>query len=169
MILAALMAVLAGPAAAQGAAAAPDPAAMAAAAEACVVEANRDPAAERACVGQGAAACLDAAAEATPEVAASCTAAEAEGWRMLAASTAGALVAMAEGLGVGGEGQGGQAALVARAQRAWAEFRDADCAQLAALAEPGAAQDGVVAECRLDRSAERALALLARRRAMESP
>lgn len=162
-----VLAFLAGPAAATEA---PETAAgaMAGAVEACVVEANRDPAAELACRGVAASACLDAAAEPTPEVAAACTAAEAEGWRTLAAQTAGALVVMADELGVGGEGAG-QAALVARAQRAWAEFRDADCAQLGALAEPGAARDGVVATCRLDRSAERALALLARRRAMESP
>ncbi|MBP7243427.1 lysozyme inhibitor LprI family protein [Amaricoccus sp.] len=144
-----------------------DPAEMAATIEACVTEANRDPAAERACVGVAAAACLEATPGTSP---AACVAAEAEGWRLLADATAGALVAMADGLGVGGgEGPGGQAALVARAQQAWAGFRDADCAQLAALAEPGPAQEGVVAQCRMERGADRALSLLARRRAMEGP
>jgi hypothetical protein len=156
---------VAAPAAAQDV----DAAAMAGAIEACVVEANRDPAAESACAGRQTASCLGTAAEPNPEVVAACAAAEAEGWRIVAAAAAGSLVAMADGLGVGGAGDGAQAALMSRAQRSWAAFRDADCAQLGALAEPGPVRDGVVAQCQLDRGAERALALLARRRAMESP
>lgn len=144
-----------------------DPAEIAGAIETCLVEANRDPTAEDACVGQSTASCLDAAGDPTPETAAACTAAEAEGWRLLVVQTAGALVAMAEQLGVGGDGA--QALAMAQAQRAWAEYRDADCRQLGALAEPGPVQDGLVAQCRVDRGAERALALLSRRRAMDSP
>lgn len=162
-----LLALLAGPAAEGATDPWRDPAGIAGAIETCLVEANRDPVAEDACIGQATAACLDAGGEATPEAAAACTAAEAEGWRLLVVQTAGALVAMAEELGVGGDGA--QAVAMAQAQRAWAEYRDADCGQLGALAEPGPVQDRLVAECRLDRGAERALALLARRRAMESP
>lgn len=159
MIAAAVLAlVFAAPAAAQEAGSSSD------ALRACVAEAERDPEAERACVGVQALACVDAGADA-----ATCHAAETAGWEAALEALRSEVAALMR-LDAGVDGPVPGEGLLDGAEAAWAAFRDADCALAAAHWDEDAemrARAG--AQCRMERTAARALELTALRRAYESP
>lgn len=153
------------------AAAEPGPAADPAPVLACLEAADRDPAVERACAGVAAQACVEGlggAAEAAGLAA--CNAAEAAAWEGAIAALTGQIGALlrlqAEADPAGAEAQ---ETLLGAAQAAWRDYRAADCAQEAAHwgAEPMA--EAALSECWLNRSAARALELLAKRRILENP
>ena len=140
---------------------------------ACLTEANRDPDAERACIGLQAEACIEglgAAAEAS--ALAACSAAEAGAWDRIVGALTDEIIGLlrlqtaAEG---GAESAGPSETLLVEAQTAWGTFREADCAQEAAHWGDDALRDATRADCRLNRTATRALELLSKRRQVEAP
>lgn len=136
---------------------------------ACVEAAEREPEDERACVGAQALACIDADPSAgTPAGMAACYAAETAAWDGVMSATIIDLVALAAALGTP-DADADQAGLLDAAQRAWAAFRDADCAQAAGQWGDDATREVAAAQCALDRTAARALELVAKRRAFENP
>jgi uncharacterized protein YecT (DUF1311 family) len=164
---AALLALLAGVAAAQEASAA-------AGVRGCLDAAERDPAAEAACAGVETTACLAARPEGeTPEGLAACAAAEAAAWDAVLAGVEAEVVALVRALAAAEDPEAAQPgpreALLVAAQAAWGAFRDADCAEEAALWEAGPMRDAAAAQCRTARTAERTRELLAKRRAHENP
>jgi uncharacterized protein YecT (DUF1311 family) len=139
---------------------------------ACLTEANRDPAAERACVGLQAEDCIDglgAAAEAS--ALAACSAGEAAAWDRIVGAMTDEIIGLLrlQTAAEGGAGAGPQETLLVEAQTAWGVFREADCAQEAAHWGEDPMRDATLAECRLDRTATRALELLSKRRQVEAP
>lgn len=161
---------MAAPAAAQ----APDAAdAAVGALGACVAAAERDPEAERACVGAQALVCIDADPAQTAAGMAACYAAEAAGWDAVLNGVHGDLVAMMRAAALAADADatapGPQEALLQQAQTAWAAFREAECALEASLWGAQEMREAAEARCRLERGAERTLELVARRRGYESP
>jgi uncharacterized protein YecT (DUF1311 family) len=139
---------------------------------ACLTQANRDPAAERACVGLQAEDCIDglgAAAEAS--ALAACSAGEAAAWDRIVGAMTDEIIGLLrlQTAAEGGAGAGPQETLLVEAQTAWGVFREADCAQAAAHWGEDPMRDATLAECRLDRTATRALELLSKRRQVEAP
>jgi uncharacterized protein YecT (DUF1311 family) len=171
MRLLAVLALAAGSAGAQPAAQAPagDPAAL----RACLDAAERDAEAEAACAGAQAAACLAELNAQTPEALAACAAAEADAWGAALNAVHDEIVGLVRALALAEDPEavapGPRELLLQRAQETWAAFREADCAEEAALWEAGAMRDAAAARCRLERTAERTRELLAKRRAHESP
>jgi uncharacterized protein YecT (DUF1311 family) len=157
-----------------GAAAQDAPAPPVAAVRACLDAAEREPEAERACIGAAALACIDAdpAAETTVGMTA-CYAAEADAWDAILNATYAEIVALSAALAGADAAAGGapvdQEALLRTAQRAWVAFRDADCAQEAAHWGEGSMRQVAGAQCLMARTATRALELLAKRRVFENP
>ena len=136
---------------------------------ACIAAAEREPEAERACVGVLALACVDAdpSAAQTPAAMAACYAAETAAWDEVMAATLADIVALSA-MGDAAPAAD-QPALLDAAQTAWDGFRDADCAQVAGQSGDAAAQGVAASQCALERTAARALELVAKRRAFESP
>jgi uncharacterized protein YecT (DUF1311 family) len=170
----ALAVVAASGAAAQDGAAQDRAAPPVAAVGACLDAAERDPEAERACIGAPALACIDAdpAAETTVGMTA-CYAAEADAWDAILNATYAEIVALSAALAAADAAAGGapidQEALLRTAQRAWVAFRDADCAQEAAHWGEGSMRQVAGAQCLMARTATRTLELLAKRRVFENP
>lgn len=159
-ILAAVLAV---------AAAEPGPATDPAPVLACLDAAERDPAAERACAGVASQACIEnlgGSAEAAGLAA--CTAAEAAAWEAAIAALTGQIGALLR-LQAEAEAAEAQEALLGAAQAAWRQYREADCAQEAAHWGEDPMAQAALSECWLNRSAARALELLAKRRMLENP
>lgn len=159
-ILAAVLAV---------AAAEPGPATDPAPVLACLDAAERDPAAERACAGVASQACIEnlgGSAEAAGLAA--CTAAEAAAWEAAIAALTGQIGALLR-LQAEAEAAEAQEALLGAAQAAWRQYREADCAQEAAHWGKEPMAQAALSECWLNRSAARALELLAKRRMLENP
>lgn len=159
-ILAAVLAV---------AAAEPGPATDPAPVLACLDAAERDPAAERACAGVASQACIEnlgGSAEAAGLAA--CTAAEAAAWEAAIAALTGQIGALLR-LQAEAEAAEAQEALLGAAQAAWRQYREADCAQEAAHWGEEPMAQAALSECWLNRSAARALELLAKRRMLENP
>ena len=159
-ILAAVLAV---------AAAEPGPATDPAPVLACLDAAERDPAAERACAGVASQACIEnlgGSAEAAGLAA--CTAAEAAAWEAAIAALTGQIGALLR-LQAEAEAAEAQEALLGTAQAAWRQYREADCAQEAAHWGEDPMAQAALSECWLNRSAARALELLAKRRMLENP
>ena len=159
-ILAAVLAV---------AAAEPGPATDPAPVLACLDAAERDPAAERACAGVASQVCIEnlgGSAEAAGLAA--CTAAEAAAWEAAIAALTGQIGALLR-LQAEAEAAEAQEALLGAAQAAWRQYREADCAQEAAHWGEDPMAQAALSECWLNRSAARALELLAKRRMLENP
>jgi uncharacterized protein YecT (DUF1311 family) len=174
VIAAALLALFAGPAAAQEAPA-PSPRIRA-----CIEAAERDPEAERGCVGSDALACMQAGPEGQTTVGMmECYMAETAAWDAELNAVYGSLLALAEAMAeayppegeaaAGDPAAGGHPALLRDAQRAWIAFRDADCAEAAGYWGDGTMRLVAGAECMMERTAGRTLELLEKRRAYESP
>lgn len=159
-ILAAVLAV---------AAAEPGPATDPAPVLACLDAAERDPAAERACAGVASQACIeDLGGSAEAAGLAACTAAEAAAWEAAIAALTGQIGALLR-LQAEAEAAEAQEALLGAAQAAWRQYREADCAQEAAHWGEDPMAQAALSECWLNRSAARALELLAKRRMLENP
>lgn len=159
-ILAAVLAV---------AAAEPGPATDPAPVLACLDAAERDPAAERACAGVASQACIeDLGGSAEAAGLAACTAAEAAAWEAAIAALTGQIGALLR-LQAEAEAAEAQEALLGTAQAAWRQYREADCAQEAAHWGEDPMAQAALSECWLNRSAARALELLAKRRMLENP
>jgi uncharacterized protein YecT (DUF1311 family) len=179
VIAAALLALLAGPAAAQ------EPPAPAPQVAACVAAADRDPEAERACVGAASLACIEAGPDAQTTLGMmECYMAETAAWDAELNAVYQSLLALAEAMAAAdpsaAEPSGdatsaadpaavSHAALLREAQRAWIAFRDADCAEAAGYWGEGTMRLVAGAECMMERTAGRTLELLEKRRAYESP
>jgi uncharacterized protein YecT (DUF1311 family) len=174
VIAATLFALLAGTAAAQ------EPPAPAPQVAACVAAADRDPEAERACVGAAALACIEAGPDGQTTVGMmECYMAETAAWDAELNAVYASLVALAEAMAAayppegepaaGDPAAGGHPALLRDAQRAWIAFRDADCAEAAGYWGEGTMRLVAGAECMMERTAGRTLELLEKRRAYESP
>ena len=159
-ILAAVLAV---------ASAEPGPATDPAPVLACLDAAERDPAAERACAGVASQACIeDLGGSAEAAGLAACTAAEAAAWEAAIAALTGQIGALLR-LQAEAEAAEAQEALLGTAQAAWRQYREADCAQEAAHWGEDPMAQAALSECWLNRSAARALELLAKRRMLENP
>jgi uncharacterized protein YecT (DUF1311 family) len=184
VIAATLLALVAGPAAAQEA---PAPSPQVAA---CVAAADRDPEAERACVGAASLACIEAGPDGQTTVGMmECYMAETAAWDAEFNAVYASLLALAEAMAAAdpsaaepsaAEPSGdaasaadpaavSHAALLREAQRAWIAFRDADCAEAAGYWGEGSMRLVAGAECMMERTAGRTLELLEKRRAYESP
>lgn len=163
-ILAAVLAVAAaepGPAADQTT----DPAPVLA----CLDAAERDPAAERACAGVASQVCIEAlGGSAEAAGLAACAAAEAAAWDAAIGALTGQIGALLR-LQAEAEAAEAQEALFGAAQAAWRQYREADCAQEAAHWGEDPMAQAALSECWLNRSAARALELLAKRRMLENP
>lgn len=138
---------------------------------ACLDAAERDPAAERACAGVAAQACIEGlGGSAEAAGLAACTAAEAAAWDATIAALTGQIGALlrlqAEAEAAAAEAQ---ETLLGAAQAAWGQYREADCAQEAAHWGEDPMAQAALSECWLNRSAARALELLAKRRMLENP
>ncbi len=168
IVRAALLLALTAPAAM-----AQQPAADLATLRSCLAEADRDPDAERACVGKPSTACLDAPQATTTTAIGACFAAEAEAWAHLMAETLDSATAMAATLDALAADEAPPsppaAPLLVASQRAWEAFRDADCALEVALWTDGSMRLVAGPQCAMQHTAARTLALMARRRAFENP
>jgi uncharacterized protein YecT (DUF1311 family) len=137
------------------------------------LEAVEDEAASRACIGSFAKGCMAESPDGDTTVGmTACTLAEAGAWDRILNETFGDLVLQSRALAAAEE-QAGVApapreALLRAAQRAWVAFRDADCAQEVAMWGEGSMRQIAGAYCTLDRTAQRAFELRAKREAMEA-
>ncbi len=145
------------------------PAGDAEALRACLAEAERDPEAERACIGRQALACVDAGAA---DIAA-CNAAEADAWEEVLNAAHGDIVTLMRTQAALADPQaaapGPQELALQRAQATWAAFRDADCALAALRWDEPAQREAEAARCRMERTADRALELGVLSRAYLAP